>query len=147
MAEGAPGDGRVMPKQADALAVREAALVMLRARGINRIVRDLGMCVTYSGDGLGITFRNQFQSRARPHSRWVIEAAINGVKVQPAMPYGVSVVIDGLGKVFDIGFDDREQHHIVCFKRGPWEAMLKDLAATCLSVDGVKQEGNTITAE
>ncbi len=118
-----------MSKASDALAVRQSALLILRSLGTKKLTPKFGMCQGWTGDGITILFRTPYQSLARPTARWVMEAAIMGVQVQPQLPYGLDIWADGDGKVFNFEWDDREQCRVVTFKRGPWQEQLETICA------------------
>ena len=121
-----------MTKLTDALAVRQSALLILRAKGVKKLTPKFGMCLGWTGDAMSILFRTPFQSLARPSARWVMEAALMGVGAAPAFPYGLDIWADGDGKLFNFEWDDRDQCRIVTFHQGGWQIKLENICEVLL---------------
>jgi hypothetical protein len=122
---------RKMDRQQQAVAIRDHAVLLLRARGA--LVRDTaGSLMLWEPPGWILTMRTPFSGwddgRNTPAPSFAHAAAHQAaMQARPVLPYSLDIWRAGLGKVLSVEWDDARLN-VISFKRGPWEAELLALA-------------------
>lgn len=108
-----------MGQREDAMALRDRAVALVKAKGAWDMVEDTKVLAVQSGD-TRIAYRTPFQRPGGPSDADKYAAAVAGVR---RLPYALGVWWRGSMEVH-LEWDDAGRFEVVTFRRGPWERHL-----------------------
>src|SRR5260221_5547417 len=114
--------GRKVSRTDEALAVRDAALSILRAVGQNESHSDGNWCLVWNSDCFSMVLRTPFQRMPPIPGDAIRIAAIHGMRLPKQLGYGLDIWRTGSEKVLNIEWDTDGTVRLASFKRGDWEA-------------------------
>jgi hypothetical protein len=122
---------RKVSRTDQAIAVRDAALSLLRAVGQNEPNKDGNTYRVWRSASLGMVLRTPFQRMPPISGEDIRRAAIYGVRLPKQLGYGLDIWEQPGGKKFNIEWDGQGTVELRGFRRGAWEAEIIRLAS-CL---------------
>ena len=117
-----------------AIAVRDAALTLLRADGHYDIHGDGVRCLYWKNDSLYLLHRTPFQRMPPMEGEFVRKAIMCGMALPKMLGYGLDVWETPGGKRFNFEWDDKGNYHLASFKPGAWRDEIYRLASSLESL-------------
>ena len=130
--------GKTSTRLSDALAIKEAALIILKARGSRQPSQSDGS--SWKGNGVSIVLRTPFQRLPELDGRVIKQAVLYGLRPTKNLPYGLDIWELGRGKVLNLEWALNGRPELVSFKRGDWERKVLEIGTAKLLTGSLSQD-------